>query len=130
MGVCTCAPPANWVSGAARITVTKVTFTGQQRSAECTSAEIIDYLNKCLARPRVIHDERFLPYRCDVVASDGTAFVISASVGFTGMLGVRTSEAEDYIYGVDRVSPIPASYTALMTFLSDPKQKPGASAKF
>jgi hypothetical protein len=130
MGVGGCSPRADWVSGAARVNVTKVTFTGQQRRAECTSADIIDYLNKCLARPRVVHDEPSLPYSCTLVTSDGTTFVINAMVGLHGMMGLRTSEAEDYIYGVDRVSPIPASYTALIAFLTDPKQKPGAVAKF
>jgi hypothetical protein len=130
MAVAGCQPKADWVSGAARVNITKVTFSGQQRCAECTSAEIIDYLNKCLAQPRVIYDEPSLPYSCTVVTSDGTTLVIDASIGIHGMMGLRTSEAEDYIYGVNKVSPIPASYTALFTFLSDPKQKPGAVAKF
>jgi hypothetical protein len=130
-GIAGCKPKADWVSGAARIKITKMTFTGQQCRAECSSAEIIDYLNKCLAQPRVVFDEPSYPYTCTVVTSDGTTLVINSMIGIRGgMLGLRTSEAEDYVYGVDRLSPIPASYTALIAFLADPKLKPGAVAKF
>ena len=125
-----CSPRVDWVPGKSSVRVTKVTFTGQQRRAECTSAEIIEYFNKCLARPRTVFDEGGHPYTCLVVGADGSEYKVIADVGLRGTLGFRTSTAEERVFGMERVAPVPASYAALMEFLSNGALAPDASKTF
>jgi len=126
-----CSPPADWVTGKPSVTIIRMTITGQQRQANCTSPSLLDYLNKSLARPRISPNGGY-PYYASVDTSDGSHYKVALNVAENGHLSLRRSEAEDMLYGVDLTAPAPPSYTSLIDFLSEDykKLKPGTIKTF